>query len=178
MDALQTAGGVDWFSEEQIAIRPSDVRRRRAGSLVASAGKPKTPLAKLPPITVPFLCGPTDAAWLWAAMQEGIDAARVGLVLWRLVGATKYTEVRVSSAARDDIGVTRQQVHRGLAALERAGLVAVTRHGNRNPAVKVVTELEGYYAALRARRGLPDEWRAGRLCNASPHLTTRPSKPR
>lgn len=150
----EVAGEQDWFTEEQVCIRPQDRLpiRGKKKQTERLARRPPFSGRDLPRITIPFVYGPLDAEWMLEACATSIDAARVGVALWRVVGVTKNTTFRFSSGYRDDLQLTRQQVHRGLTALENAGLVTVSREGQRTPTVTVVTPLAEYFAALREVR--------------------------
>jgi len=67
-------------------------------------------------------------AWLKAARQAGGSALAVGLMAWHLAGlAGTHEGLRLRPSHYDAFGLSRHAVYRGLAALEWAGLVRVTR---------------------------------------------------
>ena len=65
-------------------------------------------------------------------------ALRVGLALWYLVGLKKAQPVKPTWAIWERFGLSPDAGRLGLAALERAGLVAVDRHGGRCPMVTIL----------------------------------------
>jgi hypothetical protein len=157
MSDTPTGSEQDWFTEEQVLIRPQDRlsirgKKKQTEQLVRRRSAPGR---DLPEITAPFVYGPVDAVWSLGSYDAGIDAARVGLALWRVVGITKNTTFRFSSGYRDDLQLTRRQVHRGLTALEKAGLITISREGLRTPIVTLVTPLTEYFTALRDKRAKP-----------------------
>jgi hypothetical protein len=66
-------------------------------------------------------------------------ALHVGVQVWFQVGLTKSSEVSISMSTMDRMGVSRFAASRGLAALEKAGLVSVVRHPGRKPVVTILT---------------------------------------
>lgn len=118
---------------------PFDLDALRLGSAAAvSARRP----ARLPRHGVHerFLCGPIPWSWLAAAMALPGHALHVGLVLWHhgfLAGGA--AEVAHSATAMERWGVSRYAARRGLAALERAGLVYVDRHTGRKAIVTILS---------------------------------------
>ena len=85
-----------------------------------------------------FLWGPIPWLWVSAAAKLPGRALHVSLVLWRLAGIKKDCNVRWEPSAGKYLGVNRWAAHRGLAALERAGLVAVERRRGRSPIVTIL----------------------------------------
>lgn len=84
-----------------------------------------------------FLRGPIPWWWLKAAMALPGRALAVGLACWLqagLRGSRADLPVNLSRA-----GIPRTSAARGLAALERAGLVRVHRHRGRKPLITIVT---------------------------------------
>ena len=65
-------------------------------------------------------------------------ALHVALAIWHLVGVKKSVEVALSPARLRELGVDRHAGRRGLAALERAGMVAVVRRAGRAPWVTLL----------------------------------------
>ena len=100
------------------------------------------PQAKIP--SGRFLKGPIPWSWIAAAAALPSRALLVGLCLWRLVGAMKSDTVFFGNSDLRQLGVDRATKSRALRALERAGLIRVTRQHGRFPKVT----LSG------ARRGL------------------------
>jgi hypothetical protein len=86
-----------------------------------------------------FLAGPIPLNWLSvAAMQPG-KALQVALALWFWAGVKRSRQVPLRmSWLRTNFGVDRYSGYRGLAALERAGLVSVIRHRGRKSLVTLL----------------------------------------
>ena len=85
-----------------------------------------------------FLRGPIPWDWLTVASEQPGKALHVGLVLWFLQGLKKNYTVPLSQDKLRKIGVTRSSAYRGLASLEKAGLVSVVRHIGRNSIVTIL----------------------------------------
>ncbi len=86
-----------------------------------------------------FLKGPVPWSWLERAMSLPGKALHVGIQVWHQMGLTRSSEVSISMSAMDRMGVDRFASSRGLAALEKAGLVSVVRHSGRKAIVTVLT---------------------------------------
>ncbi|MGH7135916.1 MAG: hypothetical protein ACREHD_09260 [Pirellulales bacterium] len=84
-----------------------------------------------------FLWGPLPLSWFATAGNLPGRALHVGLVLWWLSGVKKDRTVKWESTAAEPWGLNRWAAHRGLAALELAGLVAIERHPGRSPVVTI-----------------------------------------
>ena len=83
-----------------------------------------------------FVRGPIPVAWIGKAAELPGRALAVGLAVWFIVGARRHSNaVCPSLLAR--FGVSQRTAYRGLAALERAGLVEVDRHRGRCPRVTI-----------------------------------------
>jgi hypothetical protein len=82
-----------------------------------------------------FLKGPIPWSWLATAAQQPGRALHVAIALWFLAGMKRTRTVSLSGLVLRALGVNRHAGYRGLAALERAGLVAVIRQPGRNPVV-------------------------------------------
>ena len=67
----------------------------------------------------------------------------VGLALWHLSGI-KHNEraVHLSNVEVDRWGISRQRKWVGLAALEKASLIAIERRGKASPLVTIVVSAE------------------------------------
>ena len=86
-----------------------------------------------------FLRGPIPRNRLQVAMGLPGHALHVGLALWHqafLCGGGAV--VSHSATSMQKWGVSRYSARRGLAALERAGLVAVDRHTGRKAVVTIL----------------------------------------
>ena len=84
-----------------------------------------------------FLAGPVPWRWIQAASLLGGKALHVGLALWQRKGVTKSWVVRVSLRSID-LGFDRSNASRGLAALEKDGLVQVERSPGRALLVTII----------------------------------------
>ena len=82
-----------------------------------------------------FLKGPIPWAWLARAMALPGKAVHVGIAVWMAAGIARNGLIAVN-LSRLPIG--RSAASRGLAALERAGLVSVQRTAGRKPLVTVL----------------------------------------
>ena len=98
---------------------------------------PKRPLQ-----TRPFLRGPVPMDWLARAHEAGSSALAVGLALWFVRGFSgKASPVKVNSALRRRVGLTRDEARRGIRALEIAGSARVVVGGRgRCPVVEIVDQ--------------------------------------
>ncbi len=85
-----------------------------------------------------FLKGPIPWKWLAQAARLRGRAIQVAIALWFLVGVTRGRTVGLSGSVLEDLGVDRHAKYRGLAALEKAGLVKVSRHPGRNSMVTIL----------------------------------------
>ena len=86
-----------------------------------------------------FLKGPVPLAWLSAASKlPGKAALAVGLALWFEAGRRRSQTVTLTSAILARFGVNRKGKYRGLASLEREGLIEVVRVPRRNPVVTIL----------------------------------------
>jgi hypothetical protein len=72
-----------------------------------------------------FVKGPIPWNWLIKAAQLPGQALVLGLCLWRLKGATRKDTVTLSNTELRPFGIDRAAKSRGLAALEKAGLIRV-----------------------------------------------------
>ncbi len=117
---------------------PLDLDRYR---LPASAAKLLAKRARLPRHRQgeEFVRGPIPLVWLSKACKLRGKALAVAMALWFKAGAQRNTPtVVLSGALLKRFGVaSRKAGYRGLAALERAGLVAVERHTGRCPVVTI-----------------------------------------
>jgi hypothetical protein len=89
-----------------------------------------------------FLKGPIPGSWLVRIFSLPARtlgrALRVGLALWYLAGVTKRRAVKPTWDTWQRFGLSPDAGPRGLADLERAGLVAVDRHPGRCPVVTIL----------------------------------------
>jgi DNA-binding transcriptional ArsR family regulator len=115
----------------------------------ARLGLPQSQSWSPPPRKMPrhrrgdlFLKGPVPWNWLKAAARLPGSALAVGILAWHLVGFQKNGPVRITAAKASELGVSPRAVRRGLAALEKSGLVKVDRHRGRGPDVTVLAAPE------------------------------------
>lgn len=85
-----------------------------------------------------FLRGPIDWRWLGIAMTLPGRALHIAIWLHLWAGIRKSNVVPISMSKIP--GVPRMAAARGLAALERARLVAVERRLGRRPVVMIINE--------------------------------------
>jgi len=85
-----------------------------------------------------FLKGPIPWPWLMRAAELPGRALHTAVALWFLSGVTRSETVKLSSRSLTELGVDRHAKYRALAALERAGLVRVTRLPGQNPLVTLL----------------------------------------
>ncbi len=85
-----------------------------------------------------FLKGPIPCWWLTKAAQQRGRALHVALALWFWAGIKGSGQIALSISKLSALGVSRFSAYRGLAALERAGLISVHRQRGRNPIVTLL----------------------------------------
>jgi hypothetical protein len=95
-----------------------------------------------------FLRGPILWAWLARAMPLPGKAMQVAIQIWHDVELAKSNEVSISMTGMAKVGISRFAASRGLAALEKSGLVSVVRHAGRKPQVVLVATAALSSAAL------------------------------
>ena len=103
-------------------------------------GEPRPAKRKLPPRHKRgewFLKGPIPGAWLAQAAALRGRTLHVAMALWYLAGVEKSRTVKPTWAVWRRFGVSPDTGRRGLAALERVGLVTVDRHRGRCPVVTI-----------------------------------------
>lgn len=89
-----------------------------------------------------FLKGPIPLDWLAIAAAQPGKAFHIALGIWFWVGVKKSNRVAFSMQwLKTTFGVDRCSGYRGLAALERAGLVSVIRHRGRKSVVTLLDVL-------------------------------------
>ena len=89
-----------------------------------------------------FLRGPIPLDWLCAAARAAGHGSgfQVAIALWYLSGLNRQSNtVKLKGSILREMGVDRHAGYRGLAALERAGLVSVERHSGRVPVVTLLS---------------------------------------
>ena len=85
-----------------------------------------------------FFKGPVPGDWLQRAAALPGRALHVGLAVWHAIALERSDKARLTSKLLLRFGVPPDAGRRGLAALEKAGLVAVVRHPGRCPIVSIV----------------------------------------
>lgn len=86
--------------------------------------------------TEPFLRGPIPLWWLTKATSCGGAALAAGLCLWFMRGVTKSNDpIKASRSVRRKLGLSADQMRRGLRALKEAGLVEFVTGGRGRCAV-------------------------------------------
>ena len=85
-----------------------------------------------------FLKGPIPWSWLSAAMRLPGKALAVGVLVWHLSALRRKRVVKWEPRIARPIGLCRQTIHRGFAALEQAGLIRVERHTGRCPTITIL----------------------------------------
>jgi hypothetical protein len=85
-----------------------------------------------------FLKGPVPWPWIAGAAALPGQALLVGLCIWRLAGAKKSHTVFFGNSDLRPLGIDRAAKSRALCALERAGLIKVTRQHGRFPQVALL----------------------------------------
>lgn len=80
--------------------------------------------------TIPF-------DWLRRANRLSGKTTTVALALWFLAGVKKSMTFRLTAEAVDLAGCSRGALYHGLAALEGAGLIAITRRPGARPLITI-----------------------------------------
>jgi hypothetical protein len=110
-----------------------------AGSNIEAPAPPPSAISARGRVRGEFLKGPVPLAWLSAASKlPGKAALAVGLALWFEAGRRRSQTVTLTSAILARFGVNRKAKYRGLASLERTGLIDVVRVPRRNPVVTIL----------------------------------------
>ena len=85
-----------------------------------------------------FLKGPIPWDWMIRASQLPGKALILGLCIWRLSGATGRNTVPLSNSEVQPFEIDRAAKSRGLRALEKAGLISISRKPGRWPLVTLM----------------------------------------
>ncbi len=127
------------------AIVQAHVWDKSSGRYVATDNVVETDIANLEGLDISikrsnnrFLKGPIPWDWIIRASRLRGRALTLGLCLWRLEGATRKTAVPLGNAELQPFGIDRAAKSRGLAELEQAGLIKVTRQRGRWPIVTLL----------------------------------------
>ena len=120
-----------------------DITRLRQGVLPGESAVSLAQLSerrtKLNTRRSPFLKGPIPMEWLRTAAALPGKALAVGIELWFQSGLLRSNWVSVSMSRFSRHGVSRFAAARGLAALERAGLIRCLRAPGRKPRVEIIS---------------------------------------
>jgi hypothetical protein len=91
-----------------------------------------------------FLKGPIPLPWLSVAARAAGKTLHVALALWFYAGLRTTTQVNFPKGWLElEFGMDRHTAYRGLAALEKAGLVSVARHRGRASLVTLLEVSDG-----------------------------------
>jgi len=86
----------------------------------------------------PFLRGPIPLDWLQRAMRLGGTAISVGIVLWYYKGLKKSSIFKIGiQDIAGLIGRSWLTAKRGLIALERRGVISISRHQGRKHLIEI-----------------------------------------
>ncbi len=85
-----------------------------------------------------FLKGPIPWDWLAKAAHAPGRALHVALAVWFEAFVKSARTVQLSRARLDDLGLDRHTTRRGLACLERLGLVSLERRPGCRPQITVL----------------------------------------
>lgn len=66
-------------------------------------------------------------------------ALHVAIRIWHEAGLTKSSKISISMSGMAKVGVSRFAASRGMAALEKAGLISVVRHSGRKAVVMLLS---------------------------------------
>ena len=79
--------------------------------------------------TPSFIAGPIPVSWLRKALKLSKAAIKTSFAVWYLHGLTKGGSFKLSAARIGELELDRDTKKRGLADLEKAGLVRVRSRG-------------------------------------------------
>jgi hypothetical protein len=96
------------------------------------------------------LYGPIPWSWWAPASRLPGKALQTATVCWLLAGWEKSAEIELIWDDWSEFGLSQSSAHRGLVALERAGLVKAVRQPGRSPIVTILDP-----AAAPERNGIP-----------------------
>ena len=86
----------------------------------------------------PFVCGPIPLSWLQKAMRLGGTAISVGIILWYYRGLKKSMIFKIGiQDIAGLIGRSWLTAKRGLIALERRGVISISRHQGRKHLIEI-----------------------------------------
>ncbi len=84
-----------------------------------------------------FIKGPLPLDWIITAAKLPGKVLHVALVMWYLAGLKKSYTFKLSGAKLRSFGISRQSSYRAVDALEKVGLIEVTRKRGQNPEIKI-----------------------------------------
>ena len=88
-----------------------------------------------------FVKGPIPQPWLASAAALPGKALAVGIAIWYRSGIEKSKEsIKICPTALEQFNLKARTGRRGLAELEKAGLVSVVRHRGRCPRVTLLVK--------------------------------------
>ena len=125
-----------------VGLRPLPVLTRLAGPFAMPVRNTPSRGKRPGRFHARFLRGPVSWPWLTCAAQLPGRALHVAVAIRLWVGITKKDRIALPLAELARMGVTRHAAYRGVGALERAGLLAVTRHVGRKTLVRVIERTE------------------------------------
>jgi hypothetical protein len=102
-----------------------------------------------------FLKGPIPGAWLEKAARLRGKSLHVGLAIWFRAGLTGKNEVTVPRKVKERLSLKSDAFRRGLAQLEKAGLVSVVRLKGRPAQVTLWISQEDTPRSHRGDSDLP-----------------------
>jgi hypothetical protein len=85
-----------------------------------------------------FIKGPVPWTWVRCAVQLPGQALAVGMLIWCEQGIQREHPLKLCTGWLADLGVDYQAARRGIRALERAGLIQVSRRRGRCFDVKIL----------------------------------------
>ena len=86
-----------------------------------------------------FIKGPIPLKWILTASKLPGKSLEISMVLWFLKGVIRNNTVKLSGKLVRSFGVSRSTLYRGLAEMEKAGLISIKRQIGRSPMVTILT---------------------------------------
>jgi hypothetical protein len=123
------------MSDERVEIDPKRLRATSARAELPVRTSKKPPRHRA---GEKFLKGPIPMSWLTIAASLPGKALQVAVGIWYWAGIKRTREIALSISWLSNLRVDRFSGYRGLAALEKAGLVSVVRHPGRKPIVTLL----------------------------------------
>ena len=85
-----------------------------------------------------FLKGPIPLNWLVKAAPLNGKALEIAVVIWHLKGLKRKNTVKLNGKLLREFKISRSTLYRGLAAMEKAGLISIQRQIGRSPMVTIL----------------------------------------